>query len=1281
MAEPKTDSGGKAGQVPGGTDVATKSDTVQPPLIPESAVDAASQRMFMVSLFVLVQAWKLYDLYVLRHEDLRQQIYKDQMYNLVSPEWIFLFKFLFLDALVVWLTSIFHIPKLTFRPIVSLLWLAALYAIDFSMALDISGQVTAATAVPSLRKWLFPSKELGILENYVDTDQLEDQSDHFKGKMTIRYSPDSMIQLNPYEQNFCLDMIHGKPLQVPVAFESTSGLDTLQVSYHDLNNNLRLINYTKRDLKSMTVKDSHTIPGYDPAIDTYHLVRIPVALPGSYSIKVATDGKHKSIRSERGTVIVPMCPEASFSPVEYSDRCVGDEVGNLTINVLGVPPFTLYYEEDINGELSHVPKSVIIPDEEDFQSPLLSRELYMGHSDSKQIQYRPENLKDLSWAQTRNIAVPVGNRQIHDSGKYTYVIEKVIDGFGNTVKYKLDPKNSDTFLSLDAHPMPLLSLVDPQPNRPILTGNDKYLEVKLSQVPCVDCEKPYTVVFKYLPEESEEDPEIFTKTFNFNSPAQIKVEKPGLYMIETASSQYCGCRLGSSSLSVREAKKPSVHVDMEPVVDQCIGTTGFKFNFEFVGSAPFEVGYSISRLDPKDSSKVVSTEKIGSLRSSSTVLEYEFNPTSEGSFAIEFVSLSDKFYKNQVRFNKHEYRYITYFKQRPKAFFDKRSRVQRLSACNAGVAEAELNLDGKAPFTVTYNLISPDYTVKTYTLDNIEESKTKIVTPPLMKGGVWVLSLKDVHDSSSCSVDFKGQEVHISVRNDVPHLRFAAATDYSLVQGNRLRIPLKAESADPIDLTYNFRSFDGPDQLKKARLDPTEGLPVYEEGEYSLVSFEQAGCPGKVSDKTAVSVRYLGKPDIRLLGKSKMTEQNGVFIVGSICQETEGSLNFKVSGVAPFVVKYEVKHNDGHVEEKTQQLTGHNFGLQLKTAGAGDYTYSIVGIYDSVYPQSILGSLDGYHFDPIVVKNHVNALPVAGIVNRATKIQSCISSLDDPSKLTPLKLSLRGQLPIDVDLLITKDQESTGEIIQLKQLSSKEVNVKAIYEKMGLGTYTVSVASVKDANGCTNQGTENQKLTITINDVPKIRHLVEQSSVISEHAQKQLESAEDGFSYYCVGDYITYMLSGTPPFNVQYEFNGRKQGVKLEKNYFERRAPSPGELKILSVSDSSSKNCQVEFTSTNKRPDLSARIFDLPSVELVSPSIDQDIYEGEQAEILFKFTGTPPFKLTYVRTDLSGGGKVVETEVVDKIYGHEYKVAANLEGIYEAIEIQDAYCIARNHHI
>lgn len=108
-----------------------------------------------------------------------------------------------------------------------------------------------------------------------------------------------------------------------------------------------------------------------------------------------------------------------------------------------------------------------------------------------------------------------------------------------------------------------------------------------------------------------------------------------------------------------------------------------------------------------------------------------------------------------------------------------------------------------------------------------------------------------------------------------------------------------------------------------------------------------------------------------------------------------------------------------------------------------------------------------------------------------------------------------------------------------------------------------------------------------------------------------------------------------------------------------------------------------------ERERLSLTIHPIPSVTVSQGNyIIEDIHEGDQAEVVFTFEGTPPFSLTYVRTedtDTNGSSgrdqrrpQVVETHKVTDIFEYEYRVLTSLQGTYEAIEISDAFCFAKN---
>lgn len=1250
----------------------------------------------MWALFMLIQAWKIYDLYVLQSKTYMEETSLNgvmeesswfPLFSFLHPKVSFVFKYFFFDSLLILVIPFLNIPKLSFTPAFSIVLLLAINLI--TIVLTCSFSFTLSTILYSIYRTIVPEKELAIMETYVDSNSIINQAEHFKGKKTIRYAPDSSIKINPFNEQFCIRPVYNDKIKIPIKLESTYDLQYLQINHRDFSNVDNVFNYTQRELRKFVVGDYYNSPyiKYDPSVladSNTKILEIPVDKPGHYSIKMATDKKDKVIRSFRSDTIVPVCPEAAFvrKPSYSIDKCIDDLADDLEITLLGVPPFTLFYEEEINGKLSKLPPT-IVSHVEKVESPLNLKETKKNSN----VKYAAKYLRDITWAKSFNISVSLGEKKFHQPGNYIYTINKVIDGFGNVVNYTPDPNDSSSFVSFISHPKPLLNLVDPKPMEPILLNREKYLEVRISNTNSFRPEVPYDVTFKYTPNENDRfhEPETFDQSFDLkeNSKLQIKVDKPGTYSLEEGSSRYCRCKIGLSSVNIFAAKPPNMTVVLDPIIDNCVGTTGFKFNLDFVGTAPFEIGYKISKLDVNDASRVLRVEKLSSIKSESSTLEYDFKPSSEGSYSIEFLSLNDKYYKNEIKFKQGEYRYVTYFKQRPKAYFDKYNKVKRLRSCHNESAEIILNIEGKPPFNVTYDLISPDYAIQTYKLDNVLDHEVKLETPNLNKGGEYILSLKHVADSTNCEVDFRGQEVHIDVKNDIPQLSFQKDETFEIVKGESYAVPLRTQSSALIDLVYSYTSFDGAvsKNFTLKGYDPIKALSLSMEGIYKLLSFKQDNCQGKIVNDFTVTIQYLPLPTLMVNPQPNLVSISDSFMKKSeVCQNQHDQINMKAVGSTPFIVKYEVTYPDGKLEERVEQINNFDFTLQLLTDTKGSYSYKIKDIYDSVYTEEIIKSLRRtykYKFNPITINQKVSALPSARFLDTNSKLQTCISILNDSSKLQPIRIRLEGMLPITLKVDIYHEYDGVLETVEINDIETSLVNLLSIYEYIGIGTHIISINQVIDANGCVSDEVylRDETITIQVNDIPKIRHLIEESN---QHAE--FETSKES-NYYCVGDQITYMLNGIPPFGISYEFNSVVQQVEVPGNYFKRRAPGPGQLNILSLSDSSSKDCTVDYTDLH-RNDLKAVIYDLPSVEIVQgDSIEEDIHEGEQVEITFLLTGTPPFKLTYIRKELDESSKIVETEIIEDIMSHEYHIMTNLEGTYEAIEIQDKYCVARNHRI
>jgi nucleoporin POM152 len=165
-----------------------------------------------------------------------------------------------------------------------------------------------------------------------------------------------------------------------------------------------------------------------------------------------------------------------------------------------------------------------------------------------------------------------------------------------------------------------------------------------------------------------------------------------------------------------------------------------------------------------------------------------------------------------------------------------------------------------------------------------------------------------------------------------------------------------------------------------------------------------------------------------------------------------------------------------------------------------------------------------------------------------------------------------------------------------------------------------------------------------------------------------LESSAD----YCVGEHVSFSLSGQAPFEVFYSFQDRERKARVTTNEFKRIAESPGDFLITGLSDSAmgSGKCRA-------RKEIKKSIHPYPSVKISQgKTLISDIHEGGEVDILFEFTGTPPFEFTYTRSENVKKGKIARVLETRHDTSKEFskKIRASDEGTYEVVAIKDRYC-------
>ena len=96
--------------------------------------------------------------------------------------------------------------------------------------------------------------------------------------------------------------------------------------------------------------------------------------------------------------------------------------------------------------------------------------------------------------------------------------------------------------------------------------------------------------------------------------------------------------------------------------------------------------------------------------------------------------------------------------------------------------------------------------------------------------------------------------------------------------------------------------------------------------------------------------------------------------------------------------------------------------------------------------------------------------------------------------------------------------------------------------------------------------------------------------------------------------------------------------------------------------------------------DIAKSIHPLPTAKVQSGvTYFESLHEGDQAEIIFEFTGTPPYTFTYQKTAPHDGKsrkplKVLETHTVTDVQTNQYSLYTQSEGTWKVSAVQDKYC-------
>jgi nucleoporin POM152 len=911
----------------------------------------------------------------------------------------------------------------------------------------------------------------------------------------------------------------------------------------------------------------------------------PVRKTGIYRLQRVVDESQLDVHTRTFDALVVSCPRA-FIKNSHIDKCKG-ELSNFKLEVEGTPPLKVKYSRQVNNLDRGFSVLNIQPD--NLRSPLLN-----GRTTSALFSV---NQPDVSWAQSQKIEVPL-NESLNDGGEWFYTIEEVHDAIGNVANYSTifdeedrpSTKSQSQWYQFSVHERPQLSLHSCNPQNPLQVAKGDSTRFPFSFHPDSNAysdDGPFSVGYSFTG-SNQEDEVPHEKTVSMKQiDHTVDIKEPGLYALTSVSTKFCqGEILEPSSCYLHNPPEPELAVRAEKVFDKCANNAiGLVVDLDLTGSPPFSLRYSI------ESSKGV-VNKVLPIQGMRTQLD--LTPSEAGFYRYHFLDVEDAVYSPRSLRDK-----VPVLEQdvKPAAsaqFLSKQTRA----ACFGEAVSVEVSFLGEAPWSLQYEIVHNGKRTKK-TLESDIDIAT-ITTDQLTSGGTYTVALTNVKDKSLCKRTLK-ESMKIEARSQPPHVSFGQIDKKRSVlalQGSKIEIPVRLSGERPWTVSYRNVDVDSK-PIQKTFWDPNSILTVEKQGLYEISEVFDAGCPGTV-DQSAneFEVAWIPRPQITALDGNPIGTARQIS-KSEICQGDDDSLEVRLSGNPPYNLQYEKRRKadrGGFSSAKPRALKSalHVTSMEMDTSEPGEYSYKFTQVGDNLYdhdPKS----------NPLVVTQKVNPLPSAKFDSPGHVYGFC---KEDISGEEVIPITLEGVPPFSLEINIKHHSNAKPEIVTIPKITSNRHKLLIPRRHLDLGQHVVSIHKVRDSRGC-QKTTEfdASSVRVAISDVPTII---------------PLESKTD----YCVGERLSFSLSGHAPFDVFYVFDGANRKAKSQNTNFRRIAEFPGEFTITGISDGASGKCKAH-------KDITKVIHPMPSVRISKgKETVVDIHEGGEAELHFEFWGTPPFEFT-----------------------------------------------------
>ncbi|KAI9311595.1 hypothetical protein BX666DRAFT_1996701 [Dichotomocladium elegans] len=1205
--------------------------THQRALIPASFIEFPTQRLYAISAFVLLQAFKLYDVFLVYYAH-----YPEEYNGILLKWWL-------VDAMLLLALWILQIPWLQFSFFKTGWLIAFLMGVDvllFSLpSATISAAFVKALLGDALGKQISASR--GQLINVKDVLL---NSTHILGRHTVHILPYGTAKLNPNDEYYCLPGDGStKDVFIPIVLNNTTPR-SISVSRYDFETNEHsIIDFSGRDIQRAT-EVSQGKQGLE-----YYFIRMQKT--GVYKLESITSKDGLDVRLYNRLAYVFRCPSATFLPARRPDYCSGEK-DTVQFRVSGVPPLRVEYIREINGR--RVVKKMDRIQPEHYSSPLTRMNGGLSKADSTFFTPQYHQVTGFGWGAPVIQTVDADGGAFDEAGDYKYLITKVTDGVGNTVEMSPDSP-SITMAKFDVHPEPTVHFeckaTDPVK---LLIGDDK---TKLPLT--LEGSSPWELEYEFTPEldggkTEQRQARIATGV------SSLWAHAPGEYKLLRVSDRFCqGNVLFPSTCQVKQPPLPSVEVQATPIPSECAGDSeiGMKFAVELVGTPPYTLEYRIMKQSGK--SKVMIDKKRERIDRSRHLFTYL--PSSSGEYTYEFTSLDDRNYKNRNTG-------ILPIKQivhpQPDAKFSGSGSLRPYRTCLGEDLELDVELSGTGPYTLTWTFAKQMYS------DVVTGSRHTIKVPRLESAGHHVVSLVKIQDANDCVKDLDARDVIIDVRRDRPKVFFHTGdkSDATLfiAEGESAKLPLRMTGEGPWKVTYRNIDKDGKGIRSLVLRDPNAEVEVKETGTYELLSVEDAICKGDALPPR-YTVHWIDKPKISVVEEMVTLGANGIYERPSVCKGVHDAVDIEFEGEGPFYCAYDQYVGTSgrrdrtflHTEEIRSGSSKTWIGLQTQESGRYQYVFNKVADARYTRPLSLK--------PPLVVEQTVHAIPTVKFLAKSKyERKVCVGDTFASDEVGPIWIELTGKAPFTVRLGLKHHSEPFGKTLLIENIQSTKYKLDLTSEEVtSPGQYDLQLLTIQDANGCMGEASGSDALLEI--DAQDIATIVP-AETCAEH---------------CVGDTLDYSLSGIGPFTISYQFNGRNEKVKTQTSRLSLIADKPGNLTIISVGDQRNK-CR-SFPK-----DMTKIIHEVPS-SLVSGGreIIENIREGEMVQATVDLIGTPPFDFEWQRSEAIWDsskkrffkGEVLESHSVHNVEGHRYAINTSVEGIIEVVRIKDAYCHYPRQHL